>query len=325
MKLIRRPRRLRRTSFIRSIVSETTLEPRHLIWPVFICEGNNKKEKIESLPGVFRFSFDLLKKEIKSAMELGIQGVALFPKIETAKKTKRAEEAFHSKNLNNRSIRALKDEYPDLCLFGDVALDPYTSHGHDGLVDGEEILNDETVQVLQQMALEQARAGVDFVAPSDMMDGRVQAIRQTLDHHGFEKTGILAYSAKYASAFYGPFREALATKLSFGDKRTYQMDPGNRREAVLEARLDYEEGADILMVKPGLAYLDIIAEFKKRFPIPIAAYNVSGEYAMLKAAAMNGWIDEERAILETLTSFRRAGADLILTYHAVEAARLMQK
>ena len=321
MKLKRRPRRNRQTQTIRDLVRENNLKPSALIWPVFICEGKEQKEKIDSLPGVFRLSLDLLSKEVGVAQKLGIKSLALFPKVEARLKDALGAEALNRNNLVARAAKKLKDDYPDLCLISDVALDPYTSHGHDGIVKGDKILNDATVEVLSKMAVRQAEVGVDLVAPSDMMDGRVGAIRQALDQAGHEETGIMAYTAKYASAFYGPFREALKTKLSFGDKRTYQMDPGNRREAILEAKLDYNEGADILMVKPGLPYLDIVAELKKRFPLPIAAYNVSGEYAMIKAAAQNGWLDEKAAVLEVLLSFKRAGADMILTYHAVDAAR----
>ncbi len=321
MQLKRRPRRNRQSETIRGLIRENQVSTNDLIWPVFVLEGEDKKEKIESLPGVFRWSLDLLVAQVKAARELGIKSIALFPKVENAKKDEGGREALNPDGLNLRAIKKIKNAFPDICVIGDVALDPYTSHGHDGLVKGQEILNDETVEILSRMAVLQAQAGVDLVAPSDMMDGRVQAIRAALDENGFLNTGVMAYTAKYASAFYGPFREALQSRLAFGDKRSYQMDPGNRREAVLEAKLDTQEGADILMVKPALPYLDVIAELKRRFPLPIAAYNVSGEYAMLKAAAQNGWLDEKASVLEVLLSFKRAGADMILTYHAVDAAR----
>ncbi|MGE0762076.1 MAG: porphobilinogen synthase [Bdellovibrionales bacterium] len=325
MKLKRRPRRNRQTVALRDLVRENSLTPSALIWPVFVCEGQNQREKIESLPGVFRLSLDILEKEVRSARALGIKSLALFPKVEPNKKNDRGSEALNANNLSARAAKKLKEAFPDLCLISDVALDPYTSHGHDGLIKGEKILNDETVEVLAQMAVLQAQSGVDMVAPSDMMDGRVAAIRTALDNAGHTETGIMAYTAKYASAFYGPFRDALQNKLAFGDKRTYQMDPGNRREAILEAKLDYQEGADILMVKPGLSYLDIVWELKRRFPVPIAAYNVSGEYAMVKAAAQNGWLNEKAAVLEILLSFKRAGADMVLTYHAVDAAKWLNE
>lgn len=319
--LHRRPRRLRQNQALRNMVQECHLSTDHLILPVFVCDGIKKEERINSLPGVSRFSPDLLMKFIKEASNAGIKSIALFPKIDTKLKDTTGSHSLNPNNLNFTTIQAIKAEFPDINLIADVALDPYTTHGHDGLVQDETILNDETVEVLAEMSVQLASAGADIVAPSDMMDGRVHAIRKALDHHGHQQTLIMSYTAKYASAFYGPFREAVASQLSFGDKRTYQMDPANRREAILEAQLDTQEGADFLMVKPGLPYLDVIMALKSKFHIPVAAYNVSGEYAMIKAAAQNGWLDEKKAVMEVMTSFRRAGADAILTYHALDVAR----
>jgi porphobilinogen synthase len=321
MILTRRPRRNRKHPGVRALVRETQLRTEQLVWPVFIHGGKKKREEIGSLPGVDRYSLDLLTAEIESAVRLGIRAVALFPKIDAAQKDGAGREALNAKGLVAEALRLLRKEFPDLVTIADVALDPFTDHGHDGLVKGGRILNDETVAVLCEMAAVLADAGADYVAPSDMMDGRVGAIRAHLDGCDFTDTGILSYCAKYASAFYGPFRDALGSKLKFGDKRTYQMDPANRREALVEAAADVREGADILLVKPALAYLDIIQLLRRKFSLPVAAYNVSGEYAMIKAAARNGWLDERAAALETLTGIRRAGADLIFTYHARDAAR----
>jgi porphobilinogen synthase len=277
------------------------------------------------MPGCFRYPLDRLLVEVKTIAELGIPGIALFPVIPEHKKDDQGSESFNPDGLVQRTIKAIKSLVPDLLIFTDVALDPFTSHGHDGLVDDQgRILNDETVDVLVKMAVSQAQAGTDFVAPSDMMDGRVGAIRAALDAAGYTEVGILAYSAKYASAYYGPFRDALDSAPKFGDKKTYQMDPANSREARKEVDLDIQQGADIVMVKPALAYMDVIYQVKRHTNLPVAAYNVSGEYAMVKAAAQNGWIDEKKIVLETLTAMKRAGADMILTYHAVDVARWLQ-
>jgi porphobilinogen synthase len=277
------------------------------------------------MPGCFRYPLDRLLVEVKTIAELGIPGIALFPVIPEHKKDDQGSESFNPDGLVQRTIKAIKSLVPDLLIFTDLALDPFTSHGHDGLVDDQgRILNDETVDVLVKMAVSQAQAGTDFVAPSDMMDGRVGAIRAALDAAGYTEVGILAYSAKYASAYYGPFRDALDSAPKFGDKKTYQMDPANSREALKEVDLDIQQGADIVMVKPALAYMDVIYQVKRHTNLPVAAYNVSGEYAMVKAAAQNGWIDEKKIVLETLTAMKRAGADMILTYHAVDVARWLQ-
>lgn len=322
-----RPRRNRRTEVIRSMVRESQLLPAHLIAPLFVIEGKGQRIPITSMPGQFRFSVDELVIEARALFDLGVKTVALFPAIDEKLKTPDAREAFNPEGLNARSIRAIKEAIPEMMVMGDIALDPYSSEGHDGLVDPKtgEILNDPTLEVLAKQALCEARAGVDIIGPSDMMDGRVSYLRHALDKEGFQNVLIMSYCAKYASGFYGPFREALDSAPKKGDKKTYQMDPANSREALREAMLDEEEGADILMVKPGLPYLDVIYRLKENFTLPIAAYNVSGEYAMVKAAAQNGWIDNDKVILETLISFRRAGADIILTYFAKEAATLLRK
>lgn len=315
MKMIERPRRLRKNAAIRAVTEETELRPQNLVWPVFIKEGRKVREEIPPLPGCFRLSLDLVVEEAKRLNDLGLKALALFPAIEDSVKDSKASEAANPDGLIPRAIQQIKSTLPELLVITDVALDPYSSDGHDGLVRDGLVLNDETLLVLAEQAKMQAQAGADFVAPSDMMDGRVGWIRQALDEAGFQETGIISYTAKYASAFYGPFREALASAPRFGDKKTYQMNPANSREALREARLDRMEGADMLMVKPALAYLDIIARLKSRFDIPIAAYNVSGEYAMIKAAANNGWLDEKKTTLEVLTSIRRAGATMIFSYH----------
>ncbi len=314
-----RPRRLRRHAGIRALVSQTQLLPRNLVWPVFIKEGHQVRESVTSLPGCFRWSVDELVREIGQLN--GLHAIALFPQIEDRLKDNQGTQACNPDGLVPRAIKAIKDCYPELVVISDVALDPYSSEGHDGLVKNGDVLNDETLLVLAEQALIQAQAGADFVAPSDMMDGRVGWIRKQLDENGFINTGIISYCAKYASAFYGPFRDALESAPRFGDKKTYQMDPANSREALREARLDSNEGADILLVKPALAYLDIIAALRAASDLPIAAYNVSGEYAMLKAAAEKGWIDEKNTILEVLTSIKRAGADLIFSYHTPQVLR----
>ncbi len=320
-----RPRRLRGTPALRRMVRETQLGVDDLIYPVFVMEGAGQKVEIASMPGCYRYSQDLLLKEIAEAFELGINAVALFPVIPESLKDDTGTESYSPGGLVQRTVRAIKKAVPEITVITDVALDPFTTHGHDGLV-GENgvILNDPTVEVLVKMAISQAEAGADMVAPSDMMDGRVGAIRKALDAQGHTGVGILAYSAKYASAYYGPFRDALDSAPKFGDKKTYQMDPANAREALKEVALDVAEGADIVMVKPALAYLDIICQVRQATGLPVAAYNVSGEYAMIKAAAQQGWIDEKQVILETLTSIKRAGADLILTYFAKEVALMLR-
>ena len=325
--LLHRPRRLRRTPALRAMVRQTFLQATDLIYPLFVHEGA-RNEPIGSMPGCQRWCLDALGDEVGRARELGIRCVVLFPKVADGLKSEDGAECFNEGGLIPRAIRRLKAEHPDMAIMTDVALDPYSSDGHDGIVSPHGVvLNDETVDVLCQQALAQARAGADLIGPSDMMDGRVEAIRTTLDDHGFTDVGIISYTAKYSSAYYGPFRDALdSAPRASGDKPvpttkdTYQMDPANSREALVEADLDEGEGADILMVKPGLAYLDIVAKLREDSTLPIAAYNVSGEYAMVKAAAERGWIEERPVVLETLLCFRRAGADLILTYHAPDAA-----
>ena len=307
------------------MVRENFLSPAQLIAPLFVIEGKNQNIPIKSMPGYARFSIDQLVKEAKELYALGVKSVALFPAISDNLKTPDAREAYNSDGLNARAILAVKEAIPGMMVMGDIALDPYSSDGHDGLVDSKtgEILNDATLEVLARQAICEAKAGVDIIGPSDMMDGRVGYIRNALDNEGFHNTMIMSYTAKYASGYYGPFRDALDSAPKKGDKKTYQMDPANGDEALREAALDEAEGADILMVKPGLPYLDIIYRLKQSFTLPIAAYNVSGEYAMVKAAAQNGWIDHDKVMMENLMCFRRAGADVILTYHAKEAARLL--
>ncbi|MFY7797825.1 MAG: porphobilinogen synthase [Dolichospermum sp.] len=322
--LLKRPRRLRRTETLRRMVRETILTVDDLIYPVFVMEGEGEKVEISSMPGCYRFSLDLLLKEIAEVSQLGINAVAIFPVIPEKDKDETGSESYNQQGLVQETIKAIKKLVPEIIVITDVALDPFTTHGHDGLVDENGIiLNDPTIEVLVKMALSQAEAGTDFVAPSDMMDGRIGAIRQALDAEGYINVGILAYSAKYASAYYGPFRDALDSAPKFGDKKTYQMDLANAKEALKEVKLDIAEGADIIMVKPALAYLDIICQVKLATNLPVAAYNVSGEYAMIKAAAQKGWVDEKKVILETLTSMKRAGADLILTYFAKEVALML--
>lgn len=322
--LLKRPRRLRRTETLRRMVRETILTVDDLIYPVFVMEGEGEKVEISSMPGCYRFSLDLLLKEIAEVSQLGINAVAIFPVIPEEEKDETGSESYNQQGLVQETVKAIKKLVPEIIVITDVALDPFTTHGHDGLVDENGIiLNDPTIEVLVKMALSQAEAGTDFVAPSDMMDGRIGAIRQALDAEGYINVGILAYSAKYASAYYGPFRDALDSAPKFGDKKTYQMDPANAKEALKEVKLDIAEGADIIMVKPALAYLDIICQVKLATNLPVAAYNVSGEYAMIKAAAQKGWVDEKKVILETLTSMKRAGADLILTYFAKEVALML--
>lgn len=323
--MIIRPRRNRQNEVIRSMVRESHLSPDNFIAPLFVMDGKDQRIPIKSMPGHSRLSLENLVNEARELHSLGVKCVALFPAIEEKFKTPEAKEAYNPEGLNARAIMAIKEALPDMMVMGDVALDPYSSEGHDGLVDPKtgEILNDATLEILAKQAICEARAGVDIIGPSDMMDGRVGYIREALDQEGFKNTLIMSYTAKYASGYYGPFREALDSAPKKGDKKTYQMDPANGTEALREAALDEAEGADILMVKPGLPYLDIIYRLKQSFALPIAAYNVSGEYAMVKAAAQNGWIDNDKVILETLTCFRRAGADVILTYFAKEAAQLL--
>ncbi|MCY7370100.1 MAG: porphobilinogen synthase [Polaromonas sp.] len=319
-----RPRRLRRDAFTRNLVREHALTPHDLIYPVFVLDGGGRREAIASMPGVERLSLDLLLPVAEECVRLGIPVMALFPVIDNALKTPDGEEALNPDGLVPRVVRALKSRFPDLGLMTDVALDPFTSHGQDGLPDEHGyIMNDETLEVLVAQALTQAEAGVDIVAPSDMMDGRIGEIRQALEKEGFIHTRIMAYSAKYASAFYGPFRDAVGSAGNLGkaDKKVYQMDPGNTDEALREVALDIAEGADMVMVKPGMPYLDVVRRVKDEFGVPTFAYQVSGEYAMLKAAAQNGWLDHDAVMMESLLAFKRAGADGVLSYFAIEAAR----
>ncbi|NID11677.1 porphobilinogen synthase [Fibrivirga algicola] len=324
MNIIRRPRRNRQSAAIRDMVQETRLHPSDFIFPVFILEGQQVRSEVRSMPGIYRYSQDLLLDEIGRCLDLGITTFDLFPNLSESKKDKYATESHNPDGLYLQTVRAIKEKYPEATIMTDVAMDPYSSDGHDGLVENGQILNDETLEILGRMAVAQAQAGADIVGPSDMMDGRVSYLRQELDDAGFQNVAIMSYCAKYASAFYGPFRDALDSAPKFGDKKTYQMNPANRREALIEAELDTIEGADMLMVKPALAYLDIISLLRQNSNLPIAAYNVSGEYAMIKAAAQNGWLDGERAMMESLMAIKRAGADVILTYFAKEAAALLR-
>lgn len=324
MHLQKRNRILRQSLAIRSLVTETSLSPDDFIVPLFIVEGKNSKEEISSMPGYFRLGIDEAVKEVKELWGMGLKSVLLFVKCTDALKDNKGTEALNTNGLMQRSIRAIKEAVPEMLVMTDVALDPYSSYGHDGIVEKGEIVNDATVDVLAKMSVSHAEAGADFVAPSDMMDGRVGAIRNALEENNFTKTGIMSYSAKYASCFYGPFRDALDSAPGFGDKKSYQMNYANRIEAIKETLMDVEEGADIVMVKPALAYLDIIREVKNAVHVPVSAYNISGEYAMIKAAAKMGWLDEDKAILETLTSIKRAGADLIATYFAKQAVKLIK-
>jgi porphobilinogen synthase len=318
--LTHRPRRNRKNAAIRNLVQENSVSVNNLIFPMFLIEGQNKKQEVASMPGIFRLSADLLLKEIEACLKLGITTFDIFPSLDETLKDKKATESVNKNGLYLSTIRLIKKELPEAVIMTDVAMDPYSSDGHDGYVKNGEILNDETLQILSEMAVAQAEAGADIIGPSDMMDGRVGCIREALDEYGFSNVSIMSYTAKYASAFYGPFREALDSAPKFGDKKTYQMDPANSREAILEAELDLNEGADFLMVKPALSYLDVIKTLRDNFNIPIAAYNVSGEYAMVKAAAAKGWIDGDRARDEILLSIKRAGASVILTYFAKEFA-----
>jgi porphobilinogen synthase len=324
MILNRRNRILRQSSAIRDLVTETHVMPYNFIVPLFILEGNGVKEEIPSMPNYYRFSLDLTIKEVKTLWSMGIKSVLLFVKAADELKDNEGTEALNKDGLMQRAIREIKNAVPEMCVMTDVALDPFSSYGHDGIVENYEIVNDKTVEVLAKMSVSHAQAGADFVAPSDMMDGRIGAIRKALETEGYVNTGILAYSAKYASCFYGPFRDALDSAPGFGDKKTYQMNPANRVEAIKEVLMDIEEGADIVMVKPALSYLDIIREVKNTVHVPVAAYQVSGEYAMIKAASKMGWLDEEKAMIETLTSIKRAGADLIATYFAKDFIALIK-
>ena len=322
---INRPRILRASAAMRAMVSETRLNAADFIVPLFVTEGENLKKEISSMPGYYNYSLDLLEAEIAEIVDLGIKSVLLFVKVPDEKKDNAGKEALNPDGLMPRAIKAIKSWAPELVVMTDVALDPYSEYGHDGIVEDGVIINDATVDVLAEMSIVHAEAGADFVAPSDMMDGRILAIREALEDHGFDKVGILAYSAKYASCFYGPFRDALDSAPGFGDKKTYQMDPANALEAEKEAFLDENEGADILMVKPAMSYLDIILRVKTQTTLPVAAYHVSGEYAMLKAAAEKGWLNEEKSFMESLLSIKRAGASLIATYYAKEAARILKQ
>lgn len=324
--ITKRPRRLRKMAAIRNLVRETHLSAQNFILPLFVTAGENKKDEIKSMPGSFRLSPDNILHTAYEAIELGVPGVALFAHLEESKKDSQASESKNANGLLQNMVRLLKEKLPELCVITDVAMDPYSTDGHDGLVNkAGEILNDETIEILIDMAVSQAEAGADFVAPSDMMDGRCGYIRKALDARGFTNVGIISYSAKYASAFYGPFRDALDSAPRFGDKKTYQMDIANQHEALREVALDIEEGADIVMVKPALAYLDVIARVSDMSSVPVAAYNVSGEYAFIKHMSQAGLLDHDKAMLEVLTSIRRAGAQMIFTYHALEAARLLNQ
>lgn len=318
----RRPRRNRKSEAVRNLVEETSLSVKDLIFPMFLVEGSGKRIPVDSMPGIYRYSLDTLLSEVESCMKLGIRAIDVFPAYPESLKDAMATESYNPETFYLKALREIKKNFPEICLMSDVAMDPYSSDGHDGIVKGGKILNDETLEVLGRMSLAQADAGVDILGPSDMMDGRVGYIRELLDQNGFSDTSIMSYTAKYASAFYGPFRDALDSAPKFGDKKTYQMNPANSQEALVEADLDMEEGADFLMVKPALAYLDIIKLLKDNYPLPIAAYNVSGEYSMLKASAEKGWLDNDRAMIEMLTSIKRSGAKIILTYFAKEFALL---
>lgn len=323
--MLRRPRRNRKSKAIRNLVEETKLSTNDFMYPLFLLEGKSKSVEVESMPGINRLSMDLMLKEIETCLNLGIHAFDIFPVVDEKHKDKMASKSHQPDFFYLKALEEIKSEFPEACIMTDVAMDPYSTDGHDGIVDeGGNILNDESLEVLGAMALAQAETGIDIIGPSDMMDGRVEYIRDILDDNGFEDTSIMSYTAKYASAFYGPFRDALDSAPKSGDKKTYQMNPANLREAIIEAELDEEEGADFLMVKPALAYLDVIKLLRDNFDLPIAAYNVSGEYAMIKAAAQKGWLDNDATMMETLLSMKRAGAKVILTYFAKEAALLMK-
>ncbi|WP_295808981.1 porphobilinogen synthase [uncultured Apibacter sp.] len=325
MILYNRNRRLRASQPVRDLVKETVLTTDDFIMPIFIAEGENVKEEISSMPGIFRRSLDLTVKEVKELWSLGVKAINIYVKISENLKDNTGKEAWNKNGLMQNSIRAIKDAIPEMVIMPDVALDPYSIYGHDGIVEDGKIVNDATVDALVKMSLSHAEAGADFIAPSDMMDGRVAAIREALEENGFHEVGIMSYAAKYASSYYGPFRDALNSAPGFGDKKTYQMDYANSKEAINEALRDIEEGADIIMVKPGLPYLDIVSKLSQIVDVPISVFQVSGEYAMIKAAAKNGWLDNDKIIIESLTCIKRAGASLISTYFAKEAAKLLNR
>ena len=317
---VRRPRRNRKSAAIRAMLEETTITASDLIFPLFLVDGRNQKVDIGSMPGIYRLSTDLMLKEIEACMKVGVNAFDIFPAVEDKFKDQTATKSYDADFFYLKALKEIKRQFPEACIMTDVAMDPYSSDGHDGLVKDGKILNDETLEILGKMALAQAETGIDIIGPSDMMDGRVGYIRNLLDENGFTDVSIMSYTAKYSSAFYNPFREALDSAPKFGDKKTYQMNPANRQEALIEAQLDIDEGADFLMVKPALAYLDVIRLLKDNCSLPIAAYNVSGEYSMVKAAAQKGWLDGGRVMNEILLSIKRAGADIILTYFAKEFA-----
>ena len=325
IQLSHRPRRNRKSAAIRALVEETKVTTDDLIFPIFLLDGKNQKVEVASMPGIFRLSTDLVLKEVEECLNLGIRAFDIFPVVEESLKDKTATKSYDSSFFYLRALREVKKQFPEACIMTDVAMDPYSSDGHDGLVEDGKILNDETLEILGKMALAQAETGIDILGPSDMMDGRVGYLREVLDSNGFTEVSIMSYTAKYASGFYNPFRDALASAPKFGDKKTYQMNPANSREAMVEAALDTDEGADFLMVKPALAYLDIIKLLKDNSDLPIAAYNVSGEYSMVKAAAQKGWLDGERVAKEMLLSMKRAGADIILTYFAKEFGQAVKR
>ncbi|HEY9487700.1 MAG TPA: porphobilinogen synthase [Chryseosolibacter sp.] len=320
----RRPRRNRKSQVIRDMVEETKVTTNDLIFPIFLIDGKNKKTEVASMPGIYRFSPDLILKEVEECMSLGIRAFDVFPAVEDPFKDKTATKSYDPDFFYLKALRDIKKYFPESCIMTDIAMDPYSSDGHDGLVKDGKILNDETLEILGRMALAQAATGVDILGPSDMMDGRVGYIRQLLDKNDFSEVSIMSYTAKYASGFYNPFRDALDSTPKFGDKKTYQMNPANRTEALIEAELDTAEGADFLMVKPAMAYLDIIRLLKDNCTLPISAYNVSGEYSMIKAASLNGWLDGDKVMKESLLSIKRAGADIILTYFAKEFAKAVK-
>jgi len=320
---LNRNRRLRTKETLRNLIRETVITPNDFLVPLFVIEGQNKKEEIQSMPNYFKMSIDVLLKEVETLYNLGLKSVLLFAQVDQKLKDNCGSEAINKDGLMQRAIKSIKDKYADLLVMSDVALDPYSSNGHDGVVENGLIVNDITNDILSKMSLTHIEAGADFVAPSDMMDGRVKSIRTLFEKEGYHNAGIMSYSAKYASCFYGPFRDALDSKPGFGDKKTYQMDIGNRNEAMNEVKLDIQEGADIVMIKPGISYLDIIRDIKNNFNIPISAYQVSGEYAMIKSAAKNGWLNEEQAILETSIAFKRAGANFIASYFAKDVVKLI--
>ncbi|WP_103069590.1 porphobilinogen synthase [Aquimarina sediminis] len=323
MQQLRRNRRLRTNDAIRSLVREHTITPNDFLVPIFVVEGKNIKEEISSMPGYYRYSLDLLGNEVRELWSLGLKSVLLFVKVPDDLKDNKGTEAINSVGLMQRAIKTVKEATPDMLVMTDVALDPYSSYGHDGIVENGQIINDDTCKVLAEMALSHAQAGADFVAPSDMMDGRILAIRELLEKENFKNIGIMSYSAKYASAFYGPFRDALDSAPGFGDKKTYQMDFANRDEAIKETLMDIDEGADIVMVKPGLCYLDIVRDVRDAVDVPVAVYQVSGEYAMLKAAAEKGWLDHDTVMLEQIMAFKRSGAQIIASYFAKDVVKLL--